>query len=157
MPTRLTTLHAHMRVIGLDNSNGRCIGPPRRARHDDSTRSTTRCLIPTSCRAPGRLFELTAGLLEPMAKPFRPSRNEASRASSPTSGASCSRERTARRQRAEWIFPKLPAESGTWISLASATGSWSKLPTWCSCRSSKRISCVQPATISDQPRRDRPR
>jgi group II intron reverse transcriptase/maturase len=44
MPTRLTTPHAHVRVIALDNSSGRCIGPPRRARRDDFTRSTIRSM-----------------------------------------------------------------------------------------------------------------
>ncbi len=86
MRPRLTTPPVLTRGPALDNSSGRCIGPPRPARRDDSTRSTTKCPIRTSCRAPGRLSEPTVALPASMAKRSRPSRNGASQSSSPTSG-----------------------------------------------------------------------
>jgi hypothetical protein len=60
-----------------DNSSGRCIGPPRRARRDDSTHSTIRYPIRISCWAPGRLSEPIAVPPESTARLSRPSKNGA--------------------------------------------------------------------------------
>ena len=59
------TVHADMRA--LENSSGRCIGLPKRARRDDFTHFITRCATLTSCGAPGRRLEPIAGCPGPMA------------------------------------------------------------------------------------------